>query len=786
MRLSTFIQSNKEPILQKWEDFARTIEPPALTMDVKALRDHASLILDIVIADLDTAQTPDQQSEKSMGRGPRGAEETYAEIHATGRLESGYTIIQLLSEYRALRTSVLTLWTVNAKTNLVTDLEDVTRFNEAIDQAVAESVARFAEMTATLAEYERLRLNAVLNAAPVGITLADGSGKLILANPENSRIWGDVPVAEKMVDYEGWKGWWADGSEKHGQPVKPNEWPQVRALAGDASPRDIIEIEPFGSPGVRRTILFHGTPVKDAIAKVVGSVVAQMDITDLLRTEAALRESEAKFRTIANAMPQMVWSALPDGFHDYFNQQWYDFTGVPVGTTEGEGWNAVFHADDQLRAKEVWRRSLTTGDTYDIQYRLRHHSGEYRWTLGRALPIRDDTGEIVRWMGTCTDIHEQKNAEGKLKQADERKDEFLAMLAHELRNPLAPISAAAELLNMMKMDETKIKQTSAIITRQVVHMTGLVDDLLDVSRITRGLIELEKSRLDIRRIVADAVEQVSPMIHARRHNLMLHVLPTTGMVLGDTKRLVQVIANVLANAAKYTHEGGNILLRTEVHEERIIVTIEDDGIGMEPELVERVFDLFSQAKRTSDRSAGGLGLGLSLVKSLVQLHNGSVSCTSAGIGKGSRFVVCFPRLTDVLEKTDRGRNSPHPPEAFKSLKIMVVDDNIDAAQMLAMYLEANGHAILVEHNSRRALERARIELPDVCLLDIGLPDFDGNELAKKLRAQPGTAKTVLIAVTGYGQEHDRQHSLASGFDYHMVKPVDTAKLFQLLATLSLT
>lgn len=781
MRLSTFIFQNKESILMEWEDFARTIEPPALTMDDAALRDHVAQILDGIIAELDTSQTPIEQSEKSKGPGPQDRGETFAETHASLRLQSGYTITQLVSEYRALRASVLKLWARGARSNLITDPEDVMRFDEAIDQALAESVSRFADMAAERSETERRRLDAVLQAAPVGITLADGIGKLLLANPENSRIWGAFPLAEKVGDYQKWKGWWADGSEKHGQRLQPDEWAQVRALRGEES-RDIVEIEPFGAPGIRRTLLLHGTPVRDASNKVVGLVVAEMDITKLVRAESDLRDSEAKFRTIANAMPQMVWSSMPDGCHDYFNQQWYDFTGALEGSTDGGAWNKMVHPDDQLRAWELWSHCLQTGEHYQIRHRLRHHSGQYRWTLGRALPVRDASGKIVRWMGTSTDIHDQKLAEEKLQDADARKDEFLAMLAHELRNPLAPISSAAGILKLAKLDETQIRQTSEIISRQVKHMTGLVDDLLDVSRVTRGLIDLEKTPLDFRRIVADAVEQVNPLIQTRRHHLMLHVPPDIAMVVGDIKRLVQVVTNLLGNAAKYTHEGGSILLKTEVQPDNIILTIEDNGIGMAPELVERVFDLFTQAERTPDRSSGGLGLGLALVKSLVELHGGTVTCTSAGRGLGSRFTVSLPSLVRTGQKIERRRNNRDEIQVGKALRILIVDDNVDAAQMLAMFLEASGHEVLVEHQSSLGLERARIETPDVCLLDIGLPEMDGNELAQRLRNRPETSKAILIAVTGYGQEDDRQNALAAGFDHHMIKPVDLVKLSAVLAS----
>ena len=256
-----------------------------------------------------------------------------------------------------------------------------------------------------------------------------------------------------------------------------------------------------------------------------------------LRNVAALRESEAKFRTIADAMPQMVWSTLPDGYHDYYNQQWYNYTGVPHNATDGDGWNDMFHPDDSARAWAAWRASLATGKVYEIQYRLRHHSGVYRWVLGRALPVRNDAGAIIRWMGTCTDIDDQKQAEDALRQASLRKDEFLAMLAHELRNPLAPISSAAQLLLLANPDPARVHKAGHIIVRQVRHLTELVDDLLDVSRVTRGHITLTLGTVDLCAVVAEAAEQAGPLLAARRHSLTLEGIQTPMRVQGDHKRL---------------------------------------------------------------------------------------------------------------------------------------------------------------------------------------------------------------------------------------------------------
>jgi PAS domain S-box-containing protein len=398
-----------------------------------------------------------------------------------------------------------------------------------------------------------------------------------------------------------------------------------------------------------------------------------------------------------------------------------------------------------------------------------------------GAPVKDGQGNIVGAVVAQMDIGDRIKAEDALRQADRRKDEFLAMLAHELRNPLAPIAAAADLLALGRADEARIRQTSGIIARQVRHMTGLVDDLLDVSRVTRGLVKLEKTRLDAKKVLADAVEQVRPLIEMRRHRLAVHTPPEAAFVAGDAKRLVQVITNLLNNAAKYTPEGGDIVLAMEVDGSHIRIAVSDNGIGMAPELQPRAFDLFTQAARTSDRAQGGLGIGLALVKSLVELHGGHIGVHSDGIGKGSRFEVCLPHLAEQVPAPDAGAHEPVPDAPGKRLKVMVVDDNIDAAHMLGMFLEALGHRVLIEHHPWKAIERARIETPEVFLLDIGLPEMDGNELVRRLRSDPGTAQALFIAVTGYSQEQDRDTALNAGFDHHFAKPVDSVRLAALLS-----
>ena len=449
---------------------------------------------------------------------------------------------------------------------------------------------------------------------------------------------------------------------------------------------------------------------------------------------------------------------------------------------------AAWLAGDKLIVQRVRKlmstaRRIAAGD-------LEARSGiEYgREEIGRLAEALDEMAETLQKKEAARSL-----AERELRAADQRKDEFLAMLAHELRNPLAPISTGAHLLKLLHSDNAQITQTCAIIARQVEHMTSLVDDLLDVSRVTRGLVSLSTQVLDLRNVVDDAAEQIRPLITARRHKVVLDLPNGPASVKGDHKRLVQVVANLLGNATKYTPEGGHISLQLREEGQDYVLGVTDDGIGMEPGLVARVFDLFTQAERTPDRSQGGLGLGLALAKSLVELHGGSVSARSPGLGKGSTFTVRLPRHVQAaaqgaVQAGAQGEPGAGPQAADKqpggSLRVLVVDDNLDAAHTLNLFLSAAGHEVEIAYCAEDALEVAKVFSPQVCLLDIGLPDMDGNELARRLRRLPQTTASTLVAATGYGRQQDRDAARQAGFDHYMVKPVNTVELSELLARIA--
>lgn len=376
----------------------------------------------------------------------------------------------------------------------------------------------------------------------------------------------------------------------------------------------------------------------------------------------------------------------------------------------------------------------------------------------------------------------EQKARQMAEQQNLAKDQFLAMLGHELRNPLAPISTAAQLLKMQPDDATRVRHASDVIARQVDHMNSLLGDLLDVSRVTRGLVSLSLEQVDLKAVIARALEQTGGLIELKRHQLVLDLPATALLVRGDKTRLIQIFANLLGNAAKYTPPGGRIALAVQLNGGVVTITVSDNGEGFPAELLPRIFDLFSQGERTPDRAQGGLGLGLALVRSLVLLHGGSVSADSAGPGQGSRFTVTLPC-------GDSDEAAPPLPAALavdgRRLRIMVVDDNADGANTLSLLLEqAGGHTTSTCYDGTGALALAPEEAPDVFILDIGLPDMTGYELARRLRAQPPFSGATFIALTGYGQPQDKARAAEAGFDYHVAKPADPQYLLGLMEAIA--
>ena len=547
--------------------------------------------------------------------------------------------------------------------------------------------------------------------------------------------------------------------------------------------RAVLAIPLVKDGRMRAVLSVHDDQVRAWTPEQVGMAEDMVD-----RTRSAVES--ARFQNELRAerdQSQEIFESMAEGFalldSDWtilqINEIGVQLSHMPYSGLLGKHMLTVMPCLQGGEIDTLCRRVQAQSQAGTLELRQAVPGGASLWLEVRAYPLPEQRLAVF-----FRDIADRKAIEDQLREASRRKDDFLAMLAHELRNPLAPIGAAAHLLRVGRLDENRLRHTSEIIGRQVDHMTHLINDLLDVSRVTRGLVELENIRVDLRDVVIDAVEQVTPLIQSKRHRLESRIPPETAMVMGDKKRLVQVVANILNNAAKYTPEGGVITIDVDVRTDRVVIDIADNGIGMSADLTAHVFELFTQAERTPDRSAGGLGLGLALVRSLVELHGGGVTCHSAGVGRGSRFSVWLPRLDGGADGCVAGTSPQAVARKAPALRILVVDDNVDAAAMLGKVLESEGHHVAVEYGSRAALARARLERPQVCLLDIGLPEIDGKELALRMRAQPETADTVLIAVSGYGHESDRQQSLASGFSHHLVKPVNTEQLIGILAEIA--
>jgi signal transduction histidine kinase/CheY-like chemotaxis protein len=419
----------------------------------------------------------------------------------------------------------------------------------------------------------------------------------------------------------------------------------------------------------------------------------------------------------------------------------------------------------------------------EIEYRYRHPQRGLRWIYSKAGLVEHAGHRHV--VGISLDVTERRQAEEALKEVNRRKDEFLAMLAHELRNPLAPIRNAAQLLNVHAPGNPEIEWARAVIERQTRHLVRLVDDLLDVSRMVRGQITLQRAPIDLEEVVRHAVETSRPLVRLRKHHLTVQLPNRPVRLEADLTRLAQVLSNLLNNAAKYTDDGGQIRLEAALEgADQVAIRVRDTGLGVAPGLLPHVFDLFTQADRTLDRSEGGLGIGLTLVKRLVEMHGGSVEARSEGLGQGAEFIVRLPVLSvdNPVVSEPRHRVEAPPMQEARSLRILVVDDNVDAADSIAMLLSMEGHKTRTVNTARAALLAVPDFKPEVVLLDIGLPEMDGYEVARRLRTSKGAQRMRLVAVTGYGQPADRRRAQAAGFDEHMVKPVEPTTLQEFLRT----
>ncbi|HEX9957026.1 MAG TPA: ATP-binding protein, partial [Fibrella sp.] len=422
------------------------------------------------------------------------------------------------------------------------------------------------------------------------------------------------------------------------------------------------------------------------------------------------------------------------------------------------------------------------GRAIDERYHQRK-DGSQPFVSGVQSPLFDSMGTLLGYVKIARDLTQRQQMEQDLRDADKRKDEFLAMLAHELRNPLAPIANILQVLTLSGEGNKTIVPALNMMSRQVEHLVRLIDDLLDVSRISRGKVKLRRERMELTAVVRQALEAASPIYRAQSRQLNVTLPAAPIYLLGDATRLTQVVSNLLTNGARYTREKGQVQLSVEEVNGEAILRVADNGIGLAKDQLSRIFDLFMQVDTALDRSQGGLGLGLTLVRKLVEMHDGQVEARSEGLGRGSEFIVKLPTLPQTEKSIETSAMTKTPTPKLPGHRILVVDDNRDAADTLTMLLKLKKHQVHTRYGGREAIEAAQSVEPEVVLLDISMPDLDGYETCQQIRQQPWGKDLVLIALTGYGQDEDIRRSLEAGFNGHLVKPIDLAKLTELLNSL---
>ncbi|MFN7982963.1 MAG: PAS domain S-box protein [Vicinamibacterales bacterium] len=527
-------------------------------------------------------------------------------------------------------------------------------------------------------------------------------------------------------------------------------------------------------------------PSRPLDGQIAGAVSVVRDITDRRRAEMELRETEERFRSLAESVPALIW--LYDVVADanlFVNRRFCEFAGREASALLGRGYDDLLHPDDVEALRPQFLAAVASGTPFEAEYRFRRHDGQWRWHLARSRPHRDATGAVTQFFGAAIDITDRKHGEEALREAnlrlaeqDRRKDEFLAILSHELRNPLAPIRFALPTLRTAAASDAVGTQAVAIVERQSARLRRLIDDLLEVSRVATGKLELRQDRVMLSHVADTAIEAAAPSIAAGQHSLVTTLPEEPLWVRGDADRLTQVVANLLENAARYTPSGGQLELAVSREGAGGVVRVRDNGRGIPADSLETIFTMFHRIDRFD--SEAGLGLGLSLARTLVQRHGGTIEARSEGVGRGAEFVIRLPLIERDFEPASSSR-SDGDVAGGRPLKVLIVDDNVDLVESSALLVRAFGHDVQTADDGTSAVTAALVYQPDVVLLDLGLPGMSGLDVAVALRRHESTSSTHLVAMTGWGQTEDLRRTQAVGFNTHLTKPVEPDELRQLLA-----
>jgi PAS domain S-box-containing protein len=755
MRMADVIDSHLDEIVKEWDAFVASQFSYTTHITPLAERDHRLEILRTISAAL-------RQPQAGASNSAAPAAETGAELHGRIRAEHGFSITQIVSEYRALRATVMRLWTLNNMTLTdATAIEDVTRFNQALDQAIAESVDYFNQVFSseriardTLDKELKLnrgRLEYASRLSHVGFWYCDLPFDVLEWDERVKNHFFVAPSAEVTI-------------ELFYDRIHPDDRELTRqAIDESISSRDAYDIiyrTVHPTTGDVKWIRALGGTDYDADGSPIHFDGITVDVTAQKLVEMRVAESEARHRGVITNMDEAFALFDQDFNLIEVNEATCKFVGLPRTQLLGANQWQLFPETYESDIGRMYRQVQADGRPQFLEHYYVFPDGRAFWFEARAFKVGDGVAVLFR------DITRRIKLIEALKESDKRKDEFLAMLAHELRNPLAPIVTAGEILWHISKTNESVATPAAIIRRQAKHMTRLIDDLLDVSRVTQGHIHLQKEVIDINEVLAQAIEMCAPQLQAKQQHLTT-TCPAAQFVEGDMARLVQCVANILTNAIKYSETDTEIKINVRSEDAEVIIEVADTGSGIAPEMLPQIFELFVQSQVTLDRSQGGLGIGLAIVKRLITMHGGSVSAFSLGEGHGSTFEIRLPRIISAATPDPQASISKSAP-----LRILIVDDNVDAADTLIMIMGILGHDSMAVHSAQQALSNMDNFKPDIMLIDIGLPEIDGYALVQQLAKLPSAQGVRKIALTGYGQAEDKQRALDAGFDEHLVKPVE--------------